>query len=235
MRVASLLGILLVLGSCLSAAAQTEGAPSFLDALEKASPETQAAVSKLLTDKYPTLPGEIATLILRERASFFTDVRPLLDKLVAEKYPGLRAFVEEQLRKAPTMQAAIDQLIAQRYPDLVAEIRALPPGPDLSQRAAALVQTKYPDLLRDVLVVLQTQHPDLITQIQSRVREEFPGFIADAGTLVLTRYPELTGKIVAIVTAKYPQLLPELLKLLMAPAPPAPAPKPAEPTPPPAG
>jgi hypothetical protein len=208
--------------------AQTDpSVTAFLGMLQKASPEVRAQASKLITDSYPGLPGDIITLINRERPNFFSDIQPDLDQLVTTKYTGLRAFVEEQLRSAPQMQTAVDALIAQNYPDLVAEIRALPPGPDLAQRAAALIQTKYPDLLRDVLVVLQTQYPELIQSIQREVQKKFPDFIADAGTVILTKYPELTAKIVAMVLSKYPDLVPRMLQLLTAPPAPAPAtPKP---------
>jgi hypothetical protein len=210
--------------------AQTDPAAGLLDMLQKAPPEVRAQASRLIAESYPALPADIITLINRERPNFFSDIQPDLDMLVTTKYSGLRASVEEQLRTAPQMQAAVDALIAQNYPDLVAEIRALPPGPDLAQRAAALIQTKYPDLLRDVLVVLQTQYPELIQSIQREVQKRFPGFIADAGTVILTKYPELTSKIVTMVLGKYPDLIPRLLQILTAPPPP-PAPAPPAPNP----
>lgn len=206
--------------------AQTDPAASVLDMLQKASPEMRALASKLIAESYPALPGDIITLINRERPNFFSDIQPALDQLVSTKYTGLRGFVEEQLRSAPQIQAAVDALIAQNYPDLVAEIRALPPGPDLAQRAAALIQTKYPDLLRDVLVVLQTQYPELVQAIQREVQKKFPGFIADAGTIILTKYPELTSKIVTLVLSKYPDLVPKMLQILTVPPPPPTAPNP---------
>jgi len=215
--------VLVLLWLCaVTCGAQTDPAVGLLEMLQKAPAEARAQASKLIAESYPALPTDIMALINRERPNFFSDIHPDLDQLVATKYAGLRGFVEEQLRTAPQVQAAVDALIAQNYPDLVAEIRALPPGPDLAQRAAALIQNKYPDLLRDVLVVLQTQYPELIQAIQREVQKRFPGFIADAGTIILTKYPELTSKIVKLVLEKYPDLVPKMLQILTAPVPPAP-------------
>lgn len=211
--VASVAALLLLQGL---AGAQPPPDPLF-SILQSAPPVVRAHASKLIAERYPLLPDEILRIIGRARPMFLAEVRPELERLVDEKYPDLPGFIEAQLRAAPAVQAAMDELIAAKYPDLIAEMKALPPGPDLAQRAAALVRARYPELMQDVLVMLRERHPAFLIEAQAKTQARFPTLLADAGCLILSKYPQLSPEIMTLVHAKYPDLVPRLMQLIANP------------------
>lgn len=216
LRVTGVVGLAMWLGA--AAASAQEAAVPFVSSVRNAPPAARARISRLITLKYASLPEEVAALLIRERPNFFTDIQPDLDRLVATRYPGLREYVEGEVGAAPGMQAALGELIATKYPGIMAEIKALPPGPDLTGRAAALLRTKHPELMRDVVAMLHDKFPALIVEVEKKVQAKYPAFIADAGSVVLMKYPDLTGKITVMVMAKHPGLMGEVQAILAHPA-----------------
>lgn len=223
----ALLALAFLLGSMLGVVADGANgeatSPSFVDLFIEASDYQREALARFITNKYPNLPVEILAAITKDQPHFFADLEPALEDLIATKYEGLGSFVQERLLAAPQLQRAVDRIIAEQYPDLIADLQALPPGPDQSAAAGKLIQEKYPQLLQDVITTLNEKYPHLLAEVQRRVLAKYPRLLADVTELILRKYPGFTFKLIAFLNQKYPDIVAEIIRILTAP-PPEPAP-----------
>jgi hypothetical protein len=182
----------------------------------------KTAVARLVQSNYPDLPAQLLSFLNEQQPGFVETLQPALEELLSANYPDLSAFVQHELLSFPQLHQLVDRLIAERYPGFVTDLHKLAGAENPATAAAQLVQKKYPQLPQELSLALHQQFPGVVWDIEVKLLARYPDLLSDAAMLVLRRYPGLTMKLLAYMAQHYPTALPDILRLLAQTPPAAP-------------
>lgn len=191
-------------------------------------------LSKLIKTKYPHLAQELVQFITTEEPNLLAELLPLLTPMIKEKYPEVPAIISQVIGQNDQLNLRVSQLVNDKYASFLADLAALPGGPQHGEQAAQMVSSKYTDLLTDLMDLLHRDFPETLNQVRDRVQARYSKIIGDCAGLTARKFPHLTAKALNFVVNHYPQLLPELIAILYS-NPPAPTAANADAQPPAAG
>jgi len=190
---------------------------NLFDVVSGATVEQRAKMSRLLTNKYPSLTQDLSALLTEKYPRALTETTVYIEHLVKTKYPEIPALILSELQSAPAVQTTIEDLVNKKYPDLIPElaeiVNSADPG-NLQAAVAQLIQQKHPKLVADVLTVIRDKFPSLLTRLQYRVLSRHPGILIDVADMIQRRYPDFTNDVLVLILTEYPDLVSEVIVTL---------------------
>jgi len=191
---------------------------NLLDVVNGATVEQRAKMSRLLTNKYPSLTRDLSALLTEKYPRALTETTVYIEHLVKTKYPEIPALILSELESAPAVQTTIEDLVNKKYPDLIPELAEIANSADpgnLQAAVAQLIQQKHPKLVVDVLTVIRDKFPSLLTRLQYQVLSRHPGILIDVADMIQRRYPNFTNDVLVLILTEYPDLVSETTRLPM--------------------